>query len=331
MQFPLPEEHETEAGEPRRLGVELEFAGLDLHTISAKVAALYGGTVVADSRFAHRITGTPWGTFKAEIDTALLKDGGYLELLESVGCNVREALYRERMDDLLARVAGTVVPHEVVTPPVPFADAHRLEELRAALQAEQAQGTRASLVYAFGLHLNPEAASLQPDALARILRAFFLLYDWLHVEGEIDWSRRVTPYINDFPRPYRTLVLNPDYAPDEDRLVDDYLLHNPTRNRVLDMLPILTYLAGDRALRGVPEAHLVSPRPAFHYRLPNCRVNEPEWTLAREWQGWVWVEWLAARPERMRPMAEAYLSRRPPSLARIDQEWAVQTRSWLRA
>lgn len=330
MDFPLPAERFTEAGQPRRLGVELEFAGLDLDTISTKVATLFGGTIMRDSRFAHRITNTSWGTFRAEIDTALLKDGSYLELLEGVGFNVHEALYRERIDELLARLAGTVVPHEIVSPPIPFAEAHRLEELRAALQESQAQGTRASLVYAFGLHLNPEAASLRPGALVNVLRAFFLLYDWLHLEGEIDWSRRVTPYINDFPRAYRMLILDPEYAPDQEQLIDDYLLHNPTRNRVLDMLPILHHIGGDRALEGVAEAHLVSPRPAFHYRLPNCRVDEPDWTLAREWRGWVCVEWLAARPERMARMARTYLRRRPPTIARIDQGWAIETRSWLR-
>lgn len=329
MDFPQPPVVITEAGTPRRLGVELEFAGLDLETVSATVMAVYGGRLVRDSRFSHRITDTPWGTFTTEIDIALLKQGSYLDLLERLGFSVREAAYRERVDDLLARVAGTVVPHEVVTPPIPFAEIHRLEELRQALQAAAAQGTRASLIYAFGLHLNPEAASLEPDSLVAVLRAFFLLYDWLYLRGGVDWSRRVTPYISDFPQPYRQMVLAPDYRPDQDQLIADYLGYNPTRNRVLDMLPLFRYLAGDGAVRGVPEAHLVRARPAFHYRLPDCRVDEPDWTLASDWQGWVTVEWLAARPERMQRMAEAYLQRRPPSFTRVDQGWAAQTPDWL--
>ncbi|SEO75647.1 amidoligase family protein [Aquisalimonas asiatica] len=329
MSFPLPAALTTASGAIRRLGVELEFAGLDLDTISAKVAELYGGDIVRDSRFSHRITGTRWGTFTTEIDTALLKDGSYLQLLEGLGFNLDEPLHRNRVDDLLARVAGTVVPHEIVTPPIPFTEVHELEALRASLQNSEARGTRASVFYAFGLHLNPEAASLEAGHLTAILRAFFLLYDWLHVQGEIDWSRRITPYINEFPHPYRRLVLDPGYAPALDQLVDDYLTYNATRNRVLDMLPLFNHLVGDRAIRGVPDAALVSPRPAFHYRLPNCRVDEKQWTLAAEWNGWVMVEWLAARPERMARMSVAYLKRRPPSIARVDQEWAQQTADWL--
>ncbi|MDN3517318.1 amidoligase family protein [Aquisalimonas lutea] len=330
MAFPQPPAVTTEGGTPRRLGVELEFAGLDLETVSATVMAVHGGRLVRDSRFSHRITDTPWGTFTTEIDTALLKQGSYLDLLERLGfSNVREAAYRERVDDLLARVAGVIVPHEVVTPPIPFAEAHRLEELRRALQAAAAQGTRASLFYAFGLHLNPEAASLDAGSLVAVLRAFLLLSDWLYLRGGVDWSRRVTPYISDFPLPYRQMILAPDYCPDREQLIGDYLHHNPTRNRVLDMLPLFRHIAGDSVVDEVPEAHLVRARPAFHYRLPDCRIDEPAWTLAGEWQGWVAVEWLAARPGRMQRMTEAYLQRRPPGFTRVDQDWAEQTPDWL--
>jgi len=330
MTFPLPAAMTTDSGQPRRLGVELEFAGLDLETISTQVTSLYGGRIVRDSRFSHRITDTRWGTFTAEIDTALLKDGSYLQLLERLGFNVHEPLHRDRVDDLLARLAGTVVPHEIVTPPIPFVDIHELEALRAALQTGEALGTRASLFYAFGLHLNPEAASLRTEHLVAILRAFLLLYDWLQVRGEINWARRISPYINEFPHAYRRLLLDPGYEPDQERLIADYLTHNPTRNRALDMLPLFCFLAGDQAVRDVPDADLVSPRPAFHYRLPNCRVDEADWTLASEWSGWVSVEWLAERPALMRHMVTAYLKRRPPSLSRVDQEWALETEAWLR-
>ena len=38
----------------------------------------------------------------------------------------------------------------------------------------------------------------------------------------------------------------------------------------------------------------MSARPTFHYRLPNCRVDEPDWRIAHEWNAWVTVEALAA-------------------------------------
>jgi hypothetical protein len=57
----------------------------------------------------------------------------------------------------------------------------------------------------------------------------------------------------------------------------------------------------------VEDKHLVKPRPAFHYRLPNCLIDEPDWTLAREWNTWVTVEQLASDPERIRTMSREYL------------------------
>lgn len=44
----------------------------------------------------------------------------------------------------------------------------------------------------------------------------------------------------------------------------------------------------------VEDPHLVKARPAYHYRLPNCLIDEPDWRLAREWNTWVAVERLAA-------------------------------------
>lgn len=330
MSFPLPEKLDTVQGHARRLGVELEFAGLPLEDISRLVANLYGGKVHRKSRFVQTVSDTRWGDFQIEIDTALLKDRAYAPYLEAVGFNLQEQVQRDRVEDLLARIAATVVPHEIVTPPIPMREIHELETLREQLQQAKARGTRASVLYAFGLHLNPELPDLGSEVILAHLRAFLLLWDWLHVRGEIDWTRRLTPYVNEFPNPYRRLVVDPDYAPDSARLLADYLLHNPTRNRALDLLPVLRELHGDAALQGVVDAALVKARPAFHYRLPNCRIDEPAWTLAQEWQGWVSVEWLAARPDHMRDMGIAWLQRTQPAIASIDRLWAEESERWLK-
>lgn len=332
MSFPLPERLETAQGEPRRLGVELEFAGMPLDAISAMVADLYGGTVERNNRFVHTVRDTCWGDFAVEIDTALLKDRAYVPILEAIGFDMEQGGSGDRVDDVIARVASSIVPHEIVTPPIPMVEVAKLEHLRERLQRAKAKGTRASILYAFGLHLNPELTDTSSATILAHLRAFLLLWDWLHIRGEIDWSRRLTPYIDPFPAQYRRLIVDPDYAPpDMITLVEDYLAHNPTRNRALDLLPVFREVLGGAAVRGVKDAALVKPRPAFHYRLPNCRIDEPGWTLAREWQGWVCVEWLAARPQRMADMGETWLARTPPAFASIDSLWAEQSEQWLTA
>lgn len=331
MSFPLPERLRTTQGSVRRLGVELEFAGVSLDQISELVADFYGGTVEVHNRFVHTVHDTRWGDFQIEIDTAMLKNRAYQPFLESFGFNLDEKPYRDRVDDVIARVAGTVVPHEIVTPPIPMDEVHELEQLREKLQKVKAKGTRSSVLYAFGLHLNPELPETSSAHILASLRAFLLLWDWLSLRSEVDWSRRLTPFINEFPDAYRRLVLNPDYAPDDQQLLRDYLTHNPTRNRALDLLPVFREIHGDAAVKGMDpeEAALVKPRPAYHYRLPNCRIDEPDWTLAQEWQGWVSLEWLAERPETMQAMSRLWLARAAPVFASVDKEWAAEAEKWL--
>src|SRR3546814_9457337 len=38
---------------------------------------------------------------------------------------------------------------------------------------------------------------------------------------------------------------------------------------------------------------LIKARPTFHYRLPNARLADPQWSIVREWNLWVRVERLA--------------------------------------
>src|SRR5690606_29497891 len=116
--------------------------------------------------------------------------------------------------------------------------------------------------------------------LLAYLRAFFLLYDWLYEESEIPIARKVAPFIHDFPPEYVAHVLNPDYAPNLETLIDDYLRFNPTRNRPLDMLPLFAHLDRERVFAQPVERELVKARPTFHYRLPNSMVDDPKWSIA---------------------------------------------------
>ena len=144
------------------------------------------------------------------------------------------------------------VPYEIVTPPVPITELAPLDELRRLLFQNEAEGTRVLPWYAFGMHINPEIPSDDPGELRDFLRAFLLLYPSLKRRVKVDLARSISPYINPFPDAYARLILQPDYPADAGRLIDDYLAHNPTRNRPLDMLPVLCHL--DRAARDGPRA-----------------------------------------------------------------------------
>jgi hypothetical protein len=150
-----------------------------------------------------------------------------------------------------------------------------------------------------------------------------LLYDWLVEEARIDFTRKLSSFIDPFPEPFRRKVIDPDYRPDVDGLIDDYLADNPTRNRPLDMLPAFATLRHDRVLAAAKEHDQVKPRPTFHYRLPNCCVDDPAWTFAQEWNRWVAVErlaedrvrlgapWLAPTSPPTRPQVRSIRARGP--------------------
>jgi hypothetical protein len=295
--FALPPLVRNARGEVRKAGFELEYAGVSLNLSATLVRTVFGGEHVSDTTFVHRVRGTRYGRFSVEIDTTVLKDKTYEKPLRALG--IEPGPGTQWLEKALLTTFATVVPTEIAAPPIPVTELTPLDELRRLLAKYGAKGTRASLLYAFGMHINPEIASDDSGYVRDVLRAFLLMYPWLRERTEVDVTRRISPYINPFPDAYVRLLLDPSYPADTGRLIDDYVAHNPTRNRPLDVLPVLAHLDADRVMARVQDPHLVKPRPAFHYRLPNCMVDEPRWTLAREWNDWVEVEKLAADKEAL--------------------------------
>ena len=318
--FLLPPEVHNARGEVRRAGFEFEFTGVSLNLAAMAVRKVFGGEHLVRSTFVHRVRHTAVGDFDVEMDTTVLKDKTYEKPLRAMGFDARRRDAKWLEAALLGAFA-TVVPAEVATPPLKITELAPLDELRRRLHALGAKGTRASALYAFGLHINPEIVSDDPAYLLSVLRAFVLLYPWLKRRTEVDLARRVTPYINPFPPAYARLILSPDYPATADRLIDDYLAHNPTRNRPLDMVPVLAFLDPERVNRRVQERHLVKPRPAFHYRLPNCMVDEPQWSIAAEWNTWVAVERLAADVGSVAEMSREYLLAERQSMRPFYEMW----------
>lgn len=307
----------------RCVGVELEFAGLDIDGAARVVVRALGGSMREDGDYRRVIANTTLGEFVVELD---------FELLQSMNARRRSSaepgMFAELSEELLAAAATPVIPVEVVSPPIAIDRLGELDELTRRLRVAGATGTRGSLLYAFGLHLNPELERIDAATVLAHLRAYLCLYDWLVERERVDWKRRMTPHINPFPKAYARLILASDYAPDLTVLIDDYLRFNPERNRSLDMLPLFSHVDAARVQRVVDDAR-VKARPTFHYRLPNCEIETPGWSVMAAWRRWLQVEALAAEPARLARVCAALLARLDDPMDFLAEDWALEVARWL--
>lgn len=318
--WPLPPLTQTAEGEARRVGVELEFAGLDLPAIVDLLQHGLGGEVKVVSDYEQLLHGTRLGDFTIELDFAWLK---------RVGRERQESASREPFGESLLKLAAEqVVPWEVVGPPVPMVELWRLCEPLAKLREAGALGTGHAPHYAFGLHLNPELPALDAPTILAYLRAFLCLFDWLRQRSRISLTRRLTPYIDPFPGEYCRQIQRADYAPDMSTLIDDYLRFNPTRNRALDLLPLFAHLDEERVRSRVPDPR-IKARPTLHYRLPNCQIDEPEWGLVLPWRDWLQVEALACDEARLRRAVRGWHAANGGATGGLFSNWEEQCRRYL--
>ncbi|WP_223846212.1 amidoligase family protein [Wenzhouxiangella sp. AB-CW3] len=289
------------------MGVELELSGITPDQMAKAVMATAGGEMKRSSPFESTVRDTTLGDFRIELDADILKSRGYQKHLQDLGIDIGEGETRENLEQVMSKVAGLVVPLELVGPPIPWTRLPELDAIRKELHEAGARGTHSSPFYAFGLHLNIEVASVEANDILSLLRAFLLRYEWLLEAEDVDFSRRITPYVQPYPEDYVRHVLDPDYQPDQRRLIDDFLAMTPTRNRPLDLLPLLAHLDEDRVMDAPVERDLIKPRPAWHYRLPNCLIDEADWSLAVPWNHWMAVEQLANQPDELETECKHYL------------------------
>jgi hypothetical protein len=140
------------------------------------------------------------------------------------------------------------------------------------------------------------------ETLLGYMRAYFIRFEALLATEDIPFARRVLPFIDPFPQAYVDQVLDPDYKPSLNGFMRDYLEMNPTRNRSLDWLPLFAHLNKDLVYEYPVEKDLIKPRPTLHYRLPSSLIDDPNWSLAGEWNKWVEIEDLAeelSQPETL--------------------------------
>ncbi len=325
----MPDQLHTPAGDIRRVGVELEMAGLDLMAMAQTVADVFGGQITPNNSFEIDVTNTRHGTFHVELDASLLKDHAYLDYLAKIGIEPENFEEQQDIELTVTQLARSVVPSEIVAPPIPVTALAEMDELRVRLFQAGAKGTRAALVYAFGAQFNIETASLSASYFRDILRAYVLLHERLSERGTVDLARKVTPFIRAFPGEYIRLILQENYAPNLTDLIRDYLHHNPTRNRPLDMLPLFAHLDHDQIMAAPVETHLIKPRPTFHYRLPNSQIDEPDWSLDQPWNDWIMVEKLAADSNQLAKHCHTYLEQPGEVVAGMMDEWMSKLGKWL--
>ncbi|MFM1815576.1 MAG: hypothetical protein RLZ98_2271 [Pseudomonadota bacterium] len=273
--------------------------------------------MVEHDRHYYEVKDTKLGDFACKLDSQYMhRDDGAGGAASAIG---------ETLRDLMGDIGSIVIPCEIVCPPIAYDELEQLEELTSRLAQAGAAATGDSLFYAFGTQLNPEIAELRADYVLSILKAQVLLSDWLRAIMEIDVTRQLSAFATQFPRGYAMRIADPAYWPDMEQLIDDYLQFNPTRNRELDLLPLFAWIDAGRVARRVKDSR-IKQRPTFHYRLPDARIGQPDWSLALEWNRWCAVERLAADRERLAEMGEDFVTRRQELSA---TQWAVRASEWL--
>jgi hypothetical protein len=301
------------------VGYELEFSGITLEDAVDAIQSSLGGAVQSESAAERLLQVDSLGAFNVELDWAFLK---------------RKAAQKEQEEDggewieRFSQAAALLVPVEVACPPIAVGELAALEPMVAALREAGAVGTEESLLAAYGVHVNTEIPRLDAATLLAYLRAFAVLQWWLVDAHAVDATRKVSPYIDLYPESYLKRVLSSSAAA-MDEICADYLAHNASRNRALDLLPMLAEI-DEKRVRDTVDDPRIKARPAFHYRLPNCEIERPDWSLAESWNTWCVVERLADRKDYIDELASEFRAADRPILGVSRSHWTEFVDRWLK-
>ena len=284
--LPLPD-HDGHSSAARRTGVEIEFGGLSVDQTAQILRDLWGGDIHERQEREITLEGGRLGKVRVELDISLASKWA---------------------EDMAAQALGDLVPVEIVTAPLSQSQLPACEALLDALHQQGGMGTQAKLGYGFGVHLNTELPDAGTPAFMRVVRAFALLEDWLRQSDPLDAARRLLPFVNPWPLALvDALAVRSDWTLAE--FAQTYAGLAPARGFGLDVLPALQHACPD-ALDAVPRDQLKGGRPTFHYRLPETRLGDAQWSLAYEWNRWVLVEHVACDAKLMAALAQAWQAHR---------------------
>ncbi|EPX85059.1 amidoligase family protein [Salipiger mucosus] len=299
-----PPHPENARGDLRRVGVEVEFSGVTEREVARVLTEALGGEVRDGGDEDHWIAaGTELGDFECYLDSRPLQKLDH----DGLGRQLRE-------------LARTVVPVEIVSEPIEFTQIGRLDDAVDALREAGATGTRAGVLLGFGVHFNPEVISEALEDVLPTLTAYALLEDHLRRVAEIDISRRLLPWVDSYPRALVDQLAGESPPATMTELINLYLDLAPSRNHGLDMLCFFAHVDRARVARSM-EMEQISARPTYHLRLPDCRIDEPDWCLAAEWNRWVLVERVAADADLLDRLKTGWREHRA-SLTTTRSDWS---------
>lgn len=319
MAFKTPPLTTTDAGEMRRVGFEIEFTGLTIGDATTILQRTFGGELEQKSAVEYELNTPQYGKFKVELDWEYLKNTALEAKLNDEG---------HEWVDFLHNIALSVVPLEIVTPPFPLDKLNELDKLIPALRDAGAKGTDDSVIAAFGVHINPEIPSLDVCTVHAYLKSFALLQWSLNKAHDVNVSRKISPYIQLYSEQYIEQLIDKDYQ-DINALIDDYLAYNPSRNRALDMLPLFACIDEERVNRVVKDSK-INQRPTFHYRLPDCLIENSNWSFATSWNIWHLVEILAADTSALAMLSRRFKAMSLPVIGVKRNEWMKEISQWIK-
>lgn len=316
-------ETQNYTGTPRRYGLEIEYAGVPLDQSARIVADCTDGKIHSDHKTHYTVTAPDAGDFVVELDVELAqKISRKAKSQHDIDPN--HISIEGLADMVLPEILQTVAPTEIVSPPLTAGQLPVMQDIISQLRQAGALGTRSSIFYAFGYHVNPEIKSDRTSEMRDVLRSFILLYDWIVQKIDMDITRRLSGYAAPYPASYGNLILNPDYSPDLKKLIDDYMQHMPSRNYALDAMPLFLFL-DEGHVKSKQISSLIKPRPTWHFRMPNCSLAQIDWSIYSAIDIWCVVEALAEDKNTLLDFIQKYASHKPNMISGIDADWAAVT------
>ena len=285
--FPALPMEQTADGEERLCGIEIEFAGPTELETGSLIAEEFGGTVEDRGDHSVVVSGTRFGDIEVELDISLRKRDDLPFLKEG-----------------LDAVRG-LIPVEVVTPPLRREQLEEFNTICTGLRRIGAMGSRSGVLLGFGVHLNPEVVAPDHRFTLDTMTAYALLERWLRDKEQVDTTRRMMPFIGAWPKAMISDLVNNR----NDSLADVMRMsavHIKSRNLSLDLLPLFKHAEPDLFADLFDIDDKTTARPTFHFRLPDSRIDEADWSLWQPWQLWRQVELVAANRTLLAALQDAW-------------------------